>query len=87
MYLDLAPGTSFHPSPWGLPVVRLAHPQGVHVFNPLREDMHAIFYARGPGIPVGRVLPPVRSIQIVPTLCRMLGIPPPQQAQGQPIAW
>ena len=84
VYLDLAPGLTFSASPKGPVVTRLPQPQGVHMFNPLRDDMHAIFYARGPGVPAGAVLAPVRIIQIVPTLCRLLGISPPLQAVGRP---
>lgn len=87
VYLDLAPRFTFSPSPTGPAVARLAPPQGTHMFNPLRDDMHAIFYARGPGVATGAVLAPVRIIQIVPTLCRLLGISPPLQASGQPLRW
>jgi len=89
LYFDPAPG--FYPRseladrlitperrPWGA---------GNHGFWPERRSMHAIFYAAGPGIPPGLVLPPVRHIDIAPTLARLLGIPPPSGARGQVLCW
>lgn len=87
VYLDVAPGVTFDPSPAGRSLERTRHPRGVHVFNPRREDMHAIFYARGPGIPAGRVIAPIRITRIVPSLCRLLGLEPPRQAKEDPLAW
>lgn len=59
--------------PWGI---------GTHVYWPERRNMHAIFYAAGPGVEVGVRLPAIRHIDIAPTLARLIGIPVPPQATG-----
>ena len=46
-----------------------------------------MFVLRGPGVKKGYVRPPdklgyVRMIDIVPTICHILGIEPPAQSQG-----
>ncbi|MFQ3586459.1 MAG: alkaline phosphatase family protein [Fimbriimonadaceae bacterium] len=83
LYFDLE--TSYMPSrsfadslvtridPWGI---------GTHVYWPERRNMHAIFYAAGPGLAVGRRLPGIRHIDIAPTLATAIGIPIPPQATG-----
>lgn len=83
LYFDLE--TSYMPSrafadavvtkiePWGV---------GTHVYWPERRNMHAIFYAAGPGLAIGRRLPGIRHIDIAPTLAAAVGIPIPPQATG-----
>jgi len=58
---------------------------GVHGFYPQRRTMHAIFYAAGPGLQVGKSIPAVRQIDIMPTLCAALGIPAPKNATGHSV--
>lgn len=84
LYFDVAPG--YYPRP-GLAAtavvpIRLPWGMGHHGFWPQRRDMHAIFYAAGPGLARGLAAPPVRHIDVAPTLCRALGLPPPPQARG-----
>jgi predicted AlkP superfamily pyrophosphatase or phosphodiesterase len=55
---------------------------GVHGFFPYRRRMNAIFYAAGPGLPKGVELPVIRHIDIMPTLCKAVGLPRPKDATG-----
>jgi hypothetical protein len=60
---------------------------GAHGYDPARfADMHGIFVALGRGVPAGARLPPVRAIDVAPTVARLLGIEPPAQSEGAPIA-
>ncbi|MEM7356932.1 MAG: alkaline phosphatase family protein, partial [Acidobacteriota bacterium] len=87
LYFDLAPG--FYPKkgfadatltpsqwPWG---------EGTHGFWPERRDMHAIFYATGYGLKQGHLAPPMRHIDVAPTLARLAGFPAPPEATGEVI--
>ena len=58
---------------------------GWHGAWPFERKMHAIFYVRGPGVPVGVTGPAIRHIDIAPTLSRLLGISPPRDATGRVI--
>jgi len=55
---------------------------GVHGFFPYRRKMGAIFYAAGPGLVKGLELPVIRQIDIMPTLCKAVGLPKPKHATG-----
>lgn len=85
LYLDIVPGYLFHAQAYGKDVITRRHPltSGGHVFNPRRPSMHAIFYAAGPAFKQGKVIPPVRTIDVAPTLSRILGIPAPADARGR----
>jgi predicted AlkP superfamily phosphohydrolase/phosphomutase len=58
---------------------------GGHGSLPTRRTLHGFFVAAGPGIPRGTRLPLIRSIDVAPTISRLLGIPPPAQATGLPL--
>jgi predicted AlkP superfamily pyrophosphatase or phosphodiesterase len=84
LYFELAPGyyprtrisdriVQNSPSPIG---------DGVHGFYPLRTSMQAIFYLAGPGVKQGTI-PPMRMIDVAPTLAQLLGIPAPAQSRGR----
>ena len=47
-------------------------------------NMHAAFYAAGPGIPRATALK-VRAIDLAPTVAMLLGIPAPADASGHPV--
>lgn len=85
LYLDLQSGLYFNAAAEGNELFKARHPfaSGGHIFNPSRATMHAVFYLEGPGVKKGLVLPPARSIDVAPTLCRLLGIPMPAQATGR----
>lgn len=85
LYLDLQSGMYFNAAADGDLRFKPRHPfmSGGHVFNPTRSTMHAVFYLAGPGVKKGVVLGPARSIDVAPTLCRLLGIRSPLQASGR----
>ncbi len=87
LYLDILPGYLFSPKVTGNAMIQARHPlaSGGHVFNPRRPSMHAIFYAAGPAFKQGEVIPPIRTIDVAPTLSRLLGIPAPADARGRVI--
>jgi len=59
---------------------------GTHGYDPKHTDMHGVFLAMGRGVPRGERLPRVRSIDVAPTVTHLLGIDPPRDAEGAPIA-
>jgi arylsulfatase A-like enzyme len=59
---------------------------GAHGYDPAAHpEMRGIFLAVGRGVGVSVVLPPVRAIDVAPTLAYLLGIDPPANAEGKPI--
>lgn len=84
LYLDLAPG--YVPTNRLQPEILQAHASpigaGVHGFFPLRTKMQAIFFLGGAGVVQGKRIAGVRQIDVAPTIARLLGIPPPADAQG-----
>jgi arylsulfatase A-like enzyme len=58
---------------------------GVHGFYPQRTKMQTVWFVSGPGVASGREISGIRQIDIAPTLARLLGIPPPRNAQGHVI--
>ncbi len=85
LYLDIAPG--YYPKNGASGVLfgpdRSAWSEGNHGYWPERREMHAIFYATGPGLARGAVVPPIRHIDVAPTLARVAGFPAPPQATGR----
>ena len=61
-------------------------PTGSHGWTPDTPEMHGIFLALGPGFPAGRVLPPVRAVDVDPLLARLLGLRPAPDLDGSPVA-
>jgi arylsulfatase A-like enzyme len=59
---------------------------GMHGYPPDHPDMHAVFFAMGRGVPGDLELGAVRVIDVAPTVSRLLGIEPPRDAEGRPIA-
>jgi predicted AlkP superfamily phosphohydrolase/phosphomutase len=66
---------------------RLEGPYFPRKFSSHRD--HAIFVARGPGIPSGVSVPGARIIDLAPTILSWLGVPVPDDMDGQPLekAW
>lgn len=85
LYVDVAPGyyPKNGPSEVLVGPARSSWSEGNHGYWPERRDMHAIFYAAGPGLARGVVIPPIRHIDVAPTLARLAGFPAPPQAIGQ----
>lgn len=65
---------------------RLGRRRGAHGFDPARPDMGGIFFAIGRGASPGASLGPVASVDVAPTVARLLGIDPPRDAEGHPLA-
>ncbi len=88
LYLDFAPG--YYPKNGASDVLfgpsRSSWSEGNHGYWPERRDMHAIFYAAGPGLRRGIMVPPTRHVDVAPTLAHIAGFPAPPQATGR-VAW
>jgi predicted AlkP superfamily phosphohydrolase/phosphomutase len=56
---------------------------GGHIFDPRRDDMHAIQSYWGPGVKRGVTFGSVRNSDLAPTVSRLLGMPAPAQATGR----
>jgi len=63
----------------------LKEPTAIH--GPLYafKELHAIFGAVGAGINKGVKIPPIRSIDVAPTVAFLLGVSPPLNSTGLPI--
>jgi predicted AlkP superfamily phosphohydrolase/phosphomutase len=83
LYFDMAPGYRSSPSRDSRIVKTLEMPEGAHGFAPARKDMLAVFAARGPGIPAGSIVREMRTIDIAPMICGLLGIEAPRQSRGR----
>ncbi len=85
LYFDVAPG--YYPENGASEVLfgpsDSSWSEGNHGYWPERRDMHAIFYAAGPGLARGTVVPPIRHIDVAPTLAHLAGFPAPPQATGR----
>jgi len=58
-------------------------PRGMHGYDPALPEMGGVFYAEGPDFPAGKALAEVRAVDIAPTICACLGIPPPPRCEGK----
>ena len=56
---------------------------GEHGFHPDFLEMHAIFYANGPAFKKGMKIPSFENIHVYPMICEILGLPLPDQLDGQ----
>lgn len=85
LYFDTAPGYYPERALAAAVAAPFDHPrgEGEHGYWPRRRAMHAIFYAAGPGLRAGVTLPAIRHVDVAPTLARLIGIPPPAQAEGR----
>ena len=63
-----------------------APPRGMHGYAPSAQDMGGIFFAEGPRIKAGARIAAVQAQDVAPTLCDLLGIPPPPHADGHSLA-
>lgn len=59
--------------------------RGVHGYRPEEPRMAALFAAVGRGVPAGLALGDVRSLDVAPTVLRLLGVPIPDWMEGRPI--
>jgi hypothetical protein len=79
--------------PWTAPDARfrlsrlLGRSQGVHGYDPAgHPEMDGVFLALGRGVPAGLRAGRVRAIDVAPTAARLLGIDPPRDSEGKPVA-
>jgi predicted AlkP superfamily phosphohydrolase/phosphomutase len=56
---------------------------GMHGGWPYEPRLRAVFYAAGPAFAKGKKISPIRTIDIAPTVSRILGIRKPAQAVGR----
>jgi len=59
--------------------------RGAHGYHPRQLDMAGIFLALGRGVSPGEALEEVSSLDVAPSVARLLGIDPPRHARGRPI--
>lgn len=59
---------------------------GGHGYDPALPDMGAVFMAMGRGVPADLEVREVHQTEIAPTVARLLGIAPPLQSEGRPVA-
>jgi predicted AlkP superfamily pyrophosphatase or phosphodiesterase len=59
--------------------------QGAHGYDPSLPEMGGIFFALGRGVPAGTRLREVSTLDVAPTVARLLGIEPPKDAEGRPL--
>ena len=59
---------------------------GAHGYPPQEPAMGALFLAVGRGAPAGAELGELRSLDVAPTVLRLLGLAVPDSMEGQPIA-
>ena len=65
----------------------LGQPVGTHGYDPTRvPEMHGILLAHGRGVAPGTSLGHVHTIDVAPTVARLLGIEPPRHAEGAAVA-
>lgn len=58
---------------------------GHHGHDPTLPEMGAVFRAWGDGIAAGGTAPTARAVDLVPTVCAVLGLPLPVHPDGQPL--
>jgi predicted AlkP superfamily pyrophosphatase or phosphodiesterase len=64
----------------------LGNRRGMHGYLPEHPDMGAVFFAMGRGVPADLELGEVRALDVAATAARLLGIEPPRDNEGVPIA-
>lgn len=57
--------------------------RGEHGFDPQAQEMHAIFYAKGPQIKQGIIIESFENIHVYPLICTILGLPIPSDIDGK----
>ncbi len=56
---------------------------GHHGHDPEHPEMGAVFYAWGDGVRAGAAVAKAYAVDVAPTVCALLGIPPPPRAEGR----
>lgn len=55
-----------------------------HGWDPTLPSMHALFIARGPGIPAGKTIGPFESVHVYPFITELLGLQWAREIDGEP---
>jgi predicted AlkP superfamily phosphohydrolase/phosphomutase len=84
LHLSIAPGYDLSSSLRG-ETVGPAKPQGTHRVDSRRPFMLGALTMVGPGVASGVDVGVVAQVDVVPTVCALLGIEPPAQARGRVI--
>jgi hypothetical protein len=67
-----------------IPVSSQPNFYGAHGYDPMLENMSAIFYAAGPNVTHSATpIPIMANMDIAPTIMRMLGVPPEISVEGR----
>jgi predicted AlkP superfamily pyrophosphatase or phosphodiesterase len=74
LVVTTGPGFSFGDTVLGDVVVKAKGLKGTHGHLPRQAYMHATFLAAGAGIKAGARLRTIESVDVAPTIARMLGI-------------
>lgn len=53
-----------------------------HIYFPQRKGMHAIFFIKGKQVAKNKEIPYTKTIDMVPTICKLLGIKPASSVEG-----
>lgn len=56
---------------------------GMHGWDPFWRPMHGIFFAAGPGVREGLVVPAFQNVHVYPFLARLLGVGPAPDIDGR----
>ena len=84
LVLVAAPGVRFdHRAPRAYTEERLRGIHGHHGHHPEHPDMGAVLFAWGAGVRAGARLAQARSVDLFPTVCRLLGLPLPKELHGR----
>lgn len=63
-----------------------APPAGMHGYDPAAcPEMAGVLYAWGAGVAPGKSLGEARAVDVAPTVCALLGLPPLPHADGRPL--
>jgi predicted AlkP superfamily pyrophosphatase or phosphodiesterase len=65
------------------PIIREAKVKGTHGWCPTNSEMFASFLIRGPHIAVGKIIEPIRLIDIAPTIAHIFNLQFPSNVQGR----
>ncbi len=72
--------------PWSisLRVLDIQFNGGTHGYDPyMNEEMHAVFFARGPNLVESRVIPSFENIHVYPLVMEILGLEVPDNIDGR----
>ncbi|CAD5250642.1 MULTISPECIES: ectonucleotide pyrophosphatase/phosphodiesterase [unclassified Imperialibacter] len=85
LLLVMEPGYYFRNGSPDTTKTMMDSPWGVHGFDPyVTPEMGAIFYAKGPNIQKGLLVPPFENVHVYPLVAKILGLTTPSNIDGDP---